>query len=296
MKSKSILVISDVDLAHATVFDRGLQLAQQLDAELHVFHPVPPSDPLSFRSAERFRRLNDMRTRARHSGVPVSVTLRQGPPAEVATEYATARSVDLLIVGAEPRTGWKRMSAPSLAESVVRLAKQPTLVLPVDGDGAAVSFERVVLAVDRIDRAGALMTQAADVLGRPARELLVIHAVDSLEAANAVHARGRWLVPEFRDHLLADVQRDLQAAVEPHLDDHVDASVRATAGGALDAIVGQAAESDADLIVVGGSGRFFHSASVTSRLVRRADRPLLVIPEHALDTRRWRTPPDGRIA
>ena len=290
MKKTSILVVSDVEFAHATVFEHGLQLAQQLDAELHIVHPVPADHPLSFRAGERFHRLTEMRTRAKEAGVPVYVTLRQGHPAEVATEYGAARAVDLIVVGAEPRTGWKRVNAPSLAEGVVRLTKQPTLVLPVGGRDASLPFDRVVLAVDRIDRTGELMTRAADVLGRPARELTVVHAVGSLESANAFYARSRWLVPEVRAYLLANVRNELTTAVAPYLDDVVDTRVRATAGGALDAIVSQAAESDADLIVVGGSQRVLRTASVTARLVRRADRALLVLPEYDVTASAWRRP------
>lgn len=294
MRKKSILVVSDVDFAHESVFDRGLALAQQIGADLHVVHPVPLDHPLSFRSNERFRRLTEMRLRAKHAGVHGHMVVRQGPAAEMATDYGTARSVDLLIVGAERREGWRRVGAPSLAEGVVRLAKQPTLVLPVDDHAGPPRFDRVVVAVDQIDRAAALMTLAADVLGRPARELTVLHAVASLEASTATTAMGRWLVPEYRHHILAHALQELEQAIDGHVDTATETHVRVAAGGAFDTIVNHAADDDADLIVVGASARMLRSASVPARLVRRADRPLLIIPAIALAAARLRASRAGK--
>ena len=48
--------------------------------------------------------------------------------------------------------------------------------------------------------------------------------------------------------------------------------------------------NDFDLIVVGGSQRVLRTASVTARLVRRADRALLVLPENDVTASAWRTP------
>ena len=282
-KDTSILVVSDVELAHPTAFDYGLALARERDAELHVIHPVPPDHPLSYRAADRFNRLVDLRRRAEAAGVPVQMSLRHGEPAEIVAEYADARAVDLVVVAAEPRTGWARLAPRPLADAVVRLVRRPTLVLPATGSDIPLRFERMVVAVDRLDVAGGLLEAANDALGGGARDLTIVHGVDSLAASDAVTIRSRWVVPEFRDHVLADARRDLEAAVEPHLDGGVEARLHVAAGPAVETISKAAVEADADLVVVGASRRFRHWTSVTARLIRLAERPLLVIPDLAIE-------------
>jgi nucleotide-binding universal stress UspA family protein len=285
-KSTSILAVSDVELAHATAFDSALALATDTGAELHVIHPVPPDHPLSYRSAERFNRLVDLRRRAEAAGVSVQMSLRHGEPAEIVSEYADARAIDLVVVGAEPRTGWARLAPRPLAEAVVRLIKQPTLVLPVRPAVRPPRFDRIVIAIDRLDAAGGLIDVATRTLGGRARDLTVVHGVDSLVASDAVTIRSRWVVPEFREHVLGEARCDLAAAVQPHLDGSVAARLHVAAGPAVDTISDAAADADADLVVVGGSRRFRHWRSVTARLIRRADRPLLVVPKFAIEAAR----------
>ncbi|HTV02772.1 MAG TPA: universal stress protein [Luteitalea sp.] len=285
-RSTSILAVSDVELAHPIAFEYGLALARERGAELHVIHPVPPDHPLSYRSAERFNRLVDLRRRAEAAGVAIQVSLRHGEPAEIVAEYADARAVDLVVVGAEARTGWARLAPRSLADAVVRVIRQPTLVLPAAIVDDPHRFERVVVAVDRLEGAGGLIEAATIALGGGARDLTIVHGVDSLAASDAVTIRARWVVPEFRDHVIADARRDLAAAVEPHLDGGVGARLHVAAGPAVETITKAAAEATADLVVVGGSRRFRHWTSVTSRLIRRAELPLLVIPDEAIEAAR----------
>ena len=87
-----------------------------------------------------------------------------------------------------------------------------------------------------------------------------------------------------RAYVLDDARRTLEgvaSAVPPSLD----ARVRLSTGSASRAILDDAADLNADLVVVGRSRGFRMLGSTALRLVRKNDRALLVIPS---DVRRGR--------
>ena len=257
-------------------FDHGLAIALASDAPLHLLHAVPPDLPFSFRAAERRRRLVALAGQARSTGVTVHVTERHGDPAEVIAMYANAQAVDLVVIGAEPRTGWARLGRSSMAERLLKYTRRPTLVVPPDHPTGLAS-ERVIVAVDRIASLPALVGRALGIVGVRSPRLAVVHVVDSLQSADAVIDPARWLVPEFREQLLGDVRRDLESVIPEGLE----IPVHLATGPASEGIEAAAAEIGADLVVIGASRQPLRLGSTAARLVRRAQCALLVLPDDA---------------
>ena len=282
MRHNRILVALNLTEGRDPVFERALALAKTSGAELYLLHAVPAIQRFSFRAPERLRRAAELRQRAEAAGVSVVTAEQHGDPAEIIVLHADARPVDFIVMGSRRRTGWwARFRQPSVAERVLRRTKRPTLVVPSDDavDGSA--FENVLVAVDLSPASRTLTDKAMDLLGGGVRRLTAIHAVDSIEATDALRHRARWLVPEYRGLVLGEARRGLKAVMPHSVGTDLKPTLRVAAGAAAETIRAYAAYENADLIVMSRSKRFMHLGSTAVRVLRNTDRALLVIPPTA---------------
>jgi nucleotide-binding universal stress UspA family protein len=127
-----ILCAIDLEKASERAFDRALSLALLGEARLILLHATPPNVPFSFRARERLEYLTALRERAEALGVRVRVEEQHGDPARVIALYANARKVDIVILGTNRRSGWRRLREGSVAAQVLRRAAWPVLVVPWD--------------------------------------------------------------------------------------------------------------------------------------------------------------------
>ncbi len=127
-----ILCAIDLEKASERAFDRALSLAAVAGARLYIVHAVPRDARYSSRAAERLEYLTELRERAETAGVEVRVEEQQGDPARVIVLHANARKVDIVVLGSNRRRGWRRLREGSVAESVLRRAAWPVLIVPFD--------------------------------------------------------------------------------------------------------------------------------------------------------------------
>lgn len=260
-------------------FERGLALARASGAELHLIHVVPADRPFSSRGAQRLRRWAELRKRAEAANVTVTTMEQQGDPADIITLYANDRAVDLIVMAAGRRTGWARLRQPSVAEKVVRRTTRPTLIVSHD-DHVGSAFRDVLVAVDLSPTSNMVIDMAMQLADPDERRLTVIHAVESVEGPGAVRSLARWIVPEYRGYVLDDNRRRLEAMMRG-IDVDSTTELRVASGPAADAIVEHAADVNADLIVVGRSGRSMRRGATAIRVLRHSDRAILVVPRTA---------------
>jgi nucleotide-binding universal stress UspA family protein len=190
MKHNRILVALNLTDGRDAVFERALALATTSGAELYLLHAVPANQRFSYRAEERLQRAAEFRTRAEAAGVSAQTVEQHGDPAEIIVLHADARPVDLIVMGTERRTGWAPFRQKSVAERVLRRTKRPTLVVPSTDAVDASAFENVPVAVDLSPASRALIDPATNLVGSGVRELTAIHAVDSLEPAQAMLKRA----------------------------------------------------------------------------------------------------------
>jgi nucleotide-binding universal stress UspA family protein len=213
--------------------------------------------------------------------VSVQTVEQHGDPAEIIVLHADARPVDLIVMGTERRTGWARLRQRSVAEQVLRRTKRPTLVVRSDDTGAGSVFENVFVAADLSPASTALIDTALQFSEGDARQVTVIHAVDTIEPRGAFRHRARWMVPEYRGYVLDEAHRQLEALMPPRAGTNVKSQLRVAAGPAAETISAHAADVDADLIVMGRSPRFLNLGSTAVRILRNTDRALLIVPPTA---------------
>jgi len=271
-----ILVALSLSEGRDAGFERALALAKTSGAELYLLHAIPAGQPFSCGGAERLRRSTALRRRAEAAGVTARRYEQQGDPAEIIVLHADARSVDLVVMGRDQRTGWARWRQRSVAEQVIRRTKRPTLVVGSDDTGDNTVYENVLVAVDMSPASTTLIDAALQWSGGSARQATVIHAIDGFSAVG-----DAWMVPEYRGYVLGDARRELATLVPPSVVS--DVKLRVAAGPAASTIRAHAADVNADLIVMGRSKRFMHLGSIAIRVLRRTGRALLVIPPSATE-------------
>jgi nucleotide-binding universal stress UspA family protein len=282
MNHNRILVALSLTGGSDPAFERGLALAKTSGAELYLLHAVPANRPYSFRAAERLRRSAELRKRADAAGVSAQTVEQHGDPAEIIVLHADARPVDFIVMGTERRSGWARLRQRSVAERVLRRTKRPTLVVRSNDTGDGSAFENVLVAIDLSPASTALIDTALQLAGGDARQVTLLHAVNSLEAAGAVRNRARWMVPEYRGYVLDEARRQLEDVMPRGVGTDVKVQSRVASGPATEAIAAQAADVNADLIVMGRSTRFMHLGSTAVRILRHTDRALLIVPPTTL--------------
>lgn len=279
MNYKRILVALNSPNGRDAAFERALVLAQSSGAELYLLHAVPLNYPFSFRAAERLDRMADMRQRAEQAGLRVQTVEQAGDPAEIIELHANARAVDLIVMGGEPRRGWWRHRS-LVAERVIRRTTVPTLVVASDVAGRPASFQEVLVAVDLSAASKDVLSHAVGLTAGEATQLTVMHTAKGVEEADAVRNRARWVVPEYRTHILEQARRSLEGVVSA-VPEIVDTRVEVSTGSAARAILERAAGMNADLVVMGRSRGFKVLGSTALRVLRKNDRALLVVPSEA---------------
>lgn len=273
---KRILVALSLSDGHDAAFERALALAKASGAELYLLHAIPANRPFSHRAAERLQRSTELRERAEAAGVSAQTVEQHGDPAEIIVLHGDARSVDLIVMGTERRSGWARLRERSIAERVLRRSTRPTLVVGSDDTVDGPAFRNILIAVDMSPASTALIDAALQVAGDDSRQLTVLHAVNGIEAETDVRNRARWVVPEYRGYVLGEARRQLADAMPPSA--RPDVATHVAAGPAAETIDAYAADVNADLIVMGRSKRFMHLGSTAVRILRNTDRALLIVP------------------
>jgi nucleotide-binding universal stress UspA family protein len=140
MRFKRILVTVDDDPIAAHAADVGIELARSVGAELAFVHAIDPSltfspeaglpaDELSLRlQQDGSRIMTDFRARL-PVGTAALQFIRQGDPGSEIVKAASEWPADLIVIGSHGRRGLTRAALGSVAETVMRHAPCPVLVV-----------------------------------------------------------------------------------------------------------------------------------------------------------------------
>jgi nucleotide-binding universal stress UspA family protein len=202
--------------------------------------------------------------------------LATGSPARVVEEYASAHDIDLVVLGTHGRGGLVRFLLGSVAESTLRLAQHPTLIVRQPSHHAEISemprVRHVLCPVNYTDVARDAFAHAAAVAQRFCARLTVVFTCEAeerrYESLHCAEERLRsWLPAE------AGTEYDVHPVVR-----HGDAATE---------VIALARETAADLVVIGAQHRRFVDTTVlgvtTVRVTRHAPCPVLVVPRAAAE-------------
>lgn len=140
----NILVPVDFSQSSFEALEYAIEFAERVAANLIAFHAVHLGYAFSadgyttcdlsalIESARRDaeQQMREFVRRAKFRGVKFETAVKMAPTASEICEFADERDVDLIITATHGRTGLKHLLMGSVAEQVVRHARQPVLVVP----------------------------------------------------------------------------------------------------------------------------------------------------------------------
>jgi nucleotide-binding universal stress UspA family protein len=198
----------------------------------------------------------------------VDTILREGKPWSEILDVARERGADLICLGNSGHSALERLFLGSTAENVVRRSDVPVLIVR---ERPLTEVRRVLVPVD-FDPGTKVAIRFA-LAKFPAAEISALHVVAPLPPADPVVGP---LVPN-----LAAIRAKIRGLLDRLGARDVTESVRLMADPA-GAIIEAARETDVDLLVLTTHGRRGVSrailGSVAEKVVRHADRPVLVLP------------------
>lgn len=279
---RHILCPIDFSVESDTAIDCAEFLAGKLGARVTVIHAERFEAPLEFTSAQVDALVAEMKklkkdathhlrgyAEARCPSLEADYKVIENSPTEAILAETEAQGIDLIVMGTTGKSGIKRFTMGSVAESVTRASRVPVLAIR-DKSWAFVAtpkLERILVPVNYTQPAvEALETAAcfAQVLGA---RLLVTHIVES----------GDYDETAAKAQLCEWVPAQAQGKC------HFDAVVRQ--GNAAEQIVRLAADEHADMVVIAAVHKPFLETTIlgtTSELVmRHASCPVMVVPAEA---------------
>ena len=254
-----------------------------------IFAPVPglpvPDDRVPDSELIRVR----SETAALFAGVGgdrIELLVDVGQPARCIVDRAEALHADLIVMGTHGTSGFEHLMLGSVTEKVLRRATCPVLTVPPKATAThALPFQQILCAIDFSDSSLAGSRLACSLAQESGSGLTVVHAIEwpweeppppdlhglSTAQSAALGEYRRYLTTSAGNRL-SDLTRSANGCA---------ASCRVVHGKAYVEILRVAAETGADLIVMGVHGR--HAAdlmlfgSTTNQIVRRASCPVLTL-------------------
>lgn len=251
---KRVLVASDLTPRSIGALERGLLLAKQIGAEVHVLHVVDADLPATIAQHQRTeaeRQLQEwLAASPQAAGVTANVEVVLGHRVASVLTAAEAKDVELVVLGTQRRSPIKDVFVGGTADQLIRLSKRPVLVVP---SSPSAPYQRLLAAVDFSDSSRQAVEYAAAILPQVPMEVLHVYTMSYTGLAN--------LSPDPADsektqrhlrHMVAEEERRFFAALQAP---SAPQQARLRAGNVLTVIPEEVASQGADLLVIGTQGR-----------------------------------------
>lgn len=275
----------------------AVDLARRTGSTLHLFYahvlhaaPFGPAAPASSRPSEehvRKRLLEDA------DGTPLpekypKIEIHAGTGSDMAAapvilSYADDHDIDLIVLGTRGRRGAARMLLGSVAEEVVRRAKQPVLTVHKPDDAAQADpprpiIERILVPVDFWQHSRGALRHAHAIAQLYEARLDLLHITEErhqptfYEEGDATH---KHISAQKAEEQLRTFYGDSV------LTELADGDVHVTSGQAADQIIQFAKKRGSDLVVMSASQRSgvhrFLLGSVAEKVIRYIPAPVFTV-------------------
>jgi nucleotide-binding universal stress UspA family protein len=292
---QNILVPIDFSKLSSQAVETAKQVAFRFEARLHLVHineanypagfmaPTPglSGDVVSIQHAnekELQRRLVDFAVRLSFSPSDCHV-ISDAPNFDAICRFAQRVAADLIVMPTHGHTGLKHVFLGSTAERVVQHASCPVLIARHRDSG----FNRILVPVDFSGSSMKALNYAISFAGRVGAKIILLHAMRP-GYAYVGDARTVYDLAAFNESLRVETERQMREFIHAAKFGGVKFETAVRLGAAVEEICDFARSEDVDLIITATHGRtgFKHVliGSVAERVVRHADRPVLVVPSH----------------
>ena len=262
----------------------AVALARWRTARVHALRVVDTRLPSSGAMPEGFAMPGDVRELAAadiarvaselDSGGIVEPCVTDGDVVGAILEQSEQLNVDVIVIGTHGRGGVERFLLGSVASKVLRKAERPVIAVPPGASQHAVPFRAVVCATD-LSEPGNRAVQAAAALAKAAESALaIVHAVEWPFGVET----GPDPLTQLRQNLEAEAREQIGRLLPA---DARQVEIAVTTGRPQADIMAKAASLNADLLVLGASGRGAVGAgllgSTADRVIRSAECPVLIV-------------------
>lgn len=272
LELRSIVHPTDFSDASAEAFVHALRIALTAQCSLTLLHVATASDTRDWATFPHVRMvlanwglMNEHEpeaTVAARLGVKIAkIELAPQSAIDGILQYLDEHSADLIVLATQGRDGTARWLQGSVAETIARESKTPTLFVPngargfVDPLRGEVHLKRVLIPVD--------------------------HDPKPAAAVGAVMRLAHMLAGPQVEERLFHVGRDAPQ-LQHHAAPHRPVPVATVSGDPLDGIINEVIDWQPDLIAMPTAGRHgFLDAlrgSTTERVIRQAPCPVLAMP------------------
>jgi nucleotide-binding universal stress UspA family protein len=291
-----LLCATDLSRRSDRAMLRAMLLAQELGAELLLFHSIDaaPAERVTRRKRTRAQIILDARARRMlPSGTVPQTAVRVGGYRNAIAEMAKEWEADLIILGSHTARLGDSIVATT-AESLIRKVHRPVLVVKRDARSA---YQHVLLTSDLTDVSAGAARLAQNFGLLEGRETSVVHALASaatsmLRMSGVGKAQVESYERQFRQWTAEEIMQQLQRAGLS-----TDGMSIVAEQGAPASVIERVSElTAADLVVVGAS-RFpalkrVVLGSVSNEVLRRLACDVLLVSPGAIKHERERTRED----
>ncbi len=235
-------------------------------------------EPDSLQLAEA-RALAPLARRARAAGVHCRVLVRQGNISDEILEAARETGAGRIVIGTHAPGHIGKLLIGSVAESVLRRAPVPVLIVgpEVTGIPAGVLDPRTVLcAVSRVESGAPVVAFAAEIADRLHARLVLQHVIRAQECKDV-----------FAHRCIAEIESQLLEMVPMRLRQKVHPQPVVMPGEPAEKLIDQSRALNADLIVLGAYGASAFSAitrhGVVYRVMAEAQCPVMTLSPAVLE-------------
>ncbi|MEM1250527.1 MAG: universal stress protein [Acidobacteriota bacterium] len=296
MKVERVLIATDFSNSSSVAPHRGVDLAQQFGAEVHLLHVVPLSELSVLAPLESTWSRDELI----HMGISeaekqvetlaeqidfgscshVTAVIESEFVAEGIVEYANEHSIDVIVLGTHGRRGLRRFLLGSVAEEVVRTASCSVYTCTEEVDAVASRPREILVAVDFSDHSRAGLQFARDLGNFYQAPVRALHVVPRPHYAPEYSGAASVLVENMPEVLKAARESlEKETAAAGRFEHGIE--VEAVIGSAAHEILECADEHSSDLIIIGSRGltgiKHALLGSVADRVVRRATCPVLTV-------------------
>ena len=286
-----ILVPTDFSPQSTAALAYARELAATTGASIHLLHVAEnvflravAGDP-GERKTALLRQLEESFTDDDRRRLAVRVAVeRSDEPADEIVSCARMSDIDLIVMGTHGRGGLARAVMGSVAEHVVRTAPCPVLTVHQAPATDRPGPSRILVATDFSPPSDTALEFARTLAARFGASLHLLHVVEDPTIGGPV-ASEMYLAesPATRTERLKDSQARLSHRVTGSDRAALNATTEVVFGRSAEMIVDYAADTKADLIVMGTHGRtglaHLLVGSVAERVVRHAACPVLTVRE-----------------
>jgi nucleotide-binding universal stress UspA family protein len=222
------------------------------------------------------------------AGTEVHAVVDLASPSAAILKHAESLPADLIVMGTHGASGFERLVLGSVTEKVLRKARCPVLTVPPRAETTSrLPFSHVLCAVDFSDSSLRGVDYAMSLAKESDARLTLVHIVEwpwpeppppPMDEVPPVLAMQ---VGDFRRHREQEAAARLLALIPEEARDWCQPTVEVRHGKAYVEVLRVAAETQADLIVIGMHGRnpidLAMFGSTVNQVVRRARCPVLTI-------------------